>query len=360
MQTLIPAAYYSDPKIFAREQVELFARNWTCIGFTHDLKKNHDFITREVGGFPVVVQNFDGVLRAYLNVCTHRFNRIQTECKGNRNLQCMYHGWIFDHSGLPSAIPKRPRFDDMSAEKIKSLQLEAWDIATCGGLVFVRKGLEGKTLREYLGDAFGSVEAMTNSLGPAIDENVISVRANWKILVENTLESYHVHFIHPTTFSRLNAGDGVFEWQSPHSSWIAPLGQKFMARMQHFMPVFESRPFTTPGYLHQLIFPHLTIATTQGTSFSIQFFEPISPSETKLSSFVFQTRLDNISEGKASVVVALNSTVKDFNRAVFSEDKDVCEQVQIGTAVTSKVGILSDEELRVHHFQQHYRELIGL
>jgi len=50
----------------------------------------------------------------------------------------------------------------------------------------------------------------------------------------------------------------------------------------------------------------------------------------------------------------MNKSVIDFNRAVFNEDKEICEQVQRGTAETALTGILSDEELRVGDFQTHY------
>lgn len=354
MDTVIPPLNYFDPAIFALEQRELFRRTWNCVGFRYQLAKPNDFISRDIGGQSVIVHNFDGELRAFHNVCSHRFNRIHSAPSGNRPLQCAYHGWSYDEAGLPNGIPKRPRFDDLTPEKICALRLKAWQIETCGQLVFVCRASDGPSLSEYLGESYAMVEQMTNACGSPIDENVMTIRANWKILVENTLESYHVGFIHPTTFSRLNAGEGVFAWQPPHSSWATPLGQKFVARMEKVLRLFESRPLKIDGYFHQLIFPNLTLASTQGTSFSVQFFEPIGPKETRFTSIVFQTKLGEISVGVRTAVEAMNKSVVDFNRAVFSEDKEICEQVQRGTAETALTGILSDEELRVGDFQSHY------
>ena len=358
MDTLIPPAHYHDEQVFAREQEKIFGVLWSCVGFRRDLACHNDYISRDVGGRSVIVHNFNGELKAFHNVCSHRFNRIHTAPKGNGPLQCGYHGWSFDARGCPTGIPKRPRFDGLTEERLCELSLQPWRVETCGDLVFVSAAGEGPGLRSFLGESFATIERMSAACGPQIDENVMTIRANWKILVENTLESYHVGFIHPTTFSRLSAGEGVFGWQPPHSSWDTPLGPKFLERMKRVMLLFESRPVHLAGYFHQLVFPNLTIASTQGTSFSIQFFEPMGPRETRFSSIVFQTRLGDLSPGIQAAVDAMNQSVKDFNRAVFSEDKDVCEQVQLGVAETAQTGILSDEELRVGDFQGQYMDLI--
>lgn len=354
MDTLILPRHYHEAGTFAAEQTGIFARNWICVGFLHELRSHNDFIARDVGGQSVVVHNFNGQLSAFLNVCTHRFNRIHTTRQGNRPLQCGYHGWTFDAAGLPSAIPKRPRFDDLTPERLCGLRLAPWKVESCGQLVFVCRQAESPSLSDFLGAAYETIRSMTDACGTQIDENVMTIRANWKILVENTLESYHVGFIHPNTFSRLNAAEGTFEWQTPHSSWRTPLGPKFVARMERLLAMYDSRPVRFDGYFHQLIFPNVTLASTQGTSFSVQFFEPVSPTETRFRSVVFQTKLGEISPGTQAAVEAMNQSVKDFNRAVFSEDKEVCEQVQLGASETNQPGILSDEELRVGDFQKQY------
>lgn len=355
MNTLIPPRSYYDGNVFAAEQKQLFSQIWQCVGFTQELASHQDFVVREIGGCSVVVQNFKGALRAFTNVCSHRFNRIQTKCRGNGSLQCAYHGWVYNEEGLPIGIPKKPRFDGLTPQRLQELALARWRVETCGRLVFVCRETSAPGLADYLGSAFSTIEAMTLASGPLIDENVMTIRANWKVLVENTLESYHVHFVHPNTFHRLNTADGVFEWQSPHSSWRTTLGEKVAARMEKPLRVFAGRPFKTEGYFHQLVFPNLTVATTYGTSFSVQFFEPVDPDTTRFTSVVFQTALpDELAESAQPTVAALNESVKTFNRSVFAEDKEICEQVQQGAHVTDQPGILSDEELRVSDFQKQY------
>lgn len=355
MQTLVPPKDYFARETFDREQARIFRRGWQFAGFRRDLANHRDFVTRDVGGTSVVVQNFQGQLRAYQNVCSHRFNRIQTACKGNRALQCGYHGWLYDSEGIPTGIPKKPRFDDLTPEKIQELRLKPWRVEFCGELVFVTEDMSAPNLSDYLGTASATVAHLSSACGRLIDENVMTIRANWKVLVENTLESYHVGFVHPETFSRLQTADGEFAWQPPHSSWATPVGQKLASRMERILKVFAERPVQIAGYLHQLIFPNLTLATTEGMSFSIQLFEPIDPDQTRFTSYVFETTLPEKAVAAGSeVIAALNKSVCDFNRSVFNEDKIVCEQVQVGSRLTSQPGQLSDEELRVYEFQKQY------
>jgi phenylpropionate dioxygenase-like ring-hydroxylating dioxygenase large terminal subunit len=359
MKTVIPNASYVRADVFDAEQRMLFRRVWQCVGFVSDLTSHNDFITREVGGLSVVVQNFNGELRAFENVCSHRFNRIQTQCKGNRILQCGYHGWTFDQSGLPTGIPKRPRFDALTPMKIQELRLHSWRVECCGSLVFVCFDPDTPSLQTYLGECFDRIAQMTEACGTVIDENVILIQANWKILIENTLEAYHVGFVHPQTFGRLGVAEGQFAWQPPHSSWHTSVSSSVAQRFDRLESLTASRPFKIDGYFHQLIFPNLTIATTQGTSFSVQFFEPLSPILTRFTSVVFQTRLENTDALHATMIEVMNQSIRNFNRAVFSEDKVVCEQVQLGTAQTTHAGILSDDEMRVHEFQKHYDRQMG-
>ena len=358
MDPVVAPRCYFDPGVFEREQRQVFQRTWQFVGFAGALSHSQDFVTRDVGGVPVVVQNVDGVLRAFRNVCSHRFNRILTAASGCGPLRCGYHGWTYDGAGRPTGIPRRPRFDDLSETKLTALALESWRVETCGAAVFVCRDQAAPPLRAYLGSVFDLVEAMTRACGPQIDENVMVIRANWKVLVENTLESYHVGFVHPTTFDRLALQEGAFTWHAPHSTWTTDIGEAVARRMGSVDAAFAARTWRTPGYLHQFVFPGLTLATTKGVSFSIQSFEPIDASHTRFTSTVFQAAVDG-DEPPSPAMLAVNDAVKIFNRSVFAEDRDVCQQVQLGVVHADKPGILSDEELRVHAFQQAYARCMG-
>lgn len=350
---MIPSSAYSSPDVYAAEQLR-FRQCWQFLGFTSQLTQNQDFICRTIGARSVVVQNFHGELRAFHNVCSHRFSRIQQEGCGNRVLQCPYHGWTYDADGIPIGIPKRPRFDDLNADCISSLRLSKWRVEICGGLVFVTENSDGPSLKEYLGEAYSTVNNLTSALGKRLDTNEMIIRANWKVLVENTLESYHVNFVHGDSFKRLGVEDGEFHWQHPHSSWTTSVSSAVRKAMARPLELLSQRPCLLEGYFHQLIFPNVTIATTFGTSFSIQHFEPNSPDSTRFTTYLFETSLPAPNNSQEAVLEAMGTSAIKFNRQVFEEDRIVCEVVQQGSSETDRAGLLSDEELRVAEFQRSY------
>src|SRR5687768_6801823 len=98
-----------------------------------------DWFTTHVSARSIVVQNFEGELRAFANVCSHRFSAIRREPSGNGILQCPYHGWIYNKDGIPYSIPRKPRFDDMTDERRCELALDRYDLELCGTLVFIRR-----------------------------------------------------------------------------------------------------------------------------------------------------------------------------------------------------------------------------
>ena len=355
MSPRIPASYYSDASVFAHETSRFLKSAWTFAGVKRELKENDDFLTLTVGTKSVVVQNFDGELRAFHNVCSHRFATIQNEPCGNRRLQCPYHGWIYDESGKPYAIPKRPKFPEMNDDLQCAMRLEQFDIEHCGEFVFVRERLsEGLSLSEHLGDLFPILASLSAGIGDRIDRNEMTIKANWKICVENTLESYHVGFVHTNTFKRLGLVDQGFGFYGPHSEWTGEVDPTVKKKFERLKSLFDTRPYVIPGYQHLLIFPGITIGTTYGSSFAIQEFKPISPGETVFISHVFGCVLEGLSEAQKAMVGQMNNSIVEFNRSVFEEDRVVTEYVQIGSAQTQQPGILSDEEERVCAFQNAY------
>lgn len=368
MKSLFPPSLYTDSDVFEHERQTLFARVWQVAGFASDLAATDDYVTTEIGGKSVVVQNFDGELKAFANVCSHRFARIRCDAKGNGKLRCSYHGWIYNAEGIPYSIPSRPRFDDLQDRaQVAKLALRAYDVDRCGGLIFVREqaaqepGMRAPSLREFLADSYPIVETMSLAFGRLADSYEVVVSANWKATVENTLEGYHVGFVHANTLKKLEkAGDDRmdFRFYGVHSAHRAPVDD-VTGRQLRKIAAAVGAPFPVEGYVHQLIFPNLTITTTHGTVFGVQQFLPVSPGTTVMRSHLFETQLQSDAKGSGPLLTRLSETAAEFARRVFLEDKEICEKVQLGLRDASRIGVLSDEEERVSHFQRSYVDLSG-
>lgn len=357
MRPAIPPSWYVDDAVFQREQAGMFAECWQFAGMMHDLSRHDDFVTLRVSGRSIVVQNFDGELRALENVCRHRHSILQRESCGNRPLVCPYHGWRYDAQGVASGIPSRAKFRDLTTEGADAQRLRSYATARCGKFVFVRVAPTGPDLATFLGDAAQVLEQMSRGMGNRVDTLELNELANWKVAVENTLEFYHVGLVHRASFARLGATERDQDFHGAHSVSRADLPEA-NDRRRKLNEALSGRPYSCDGYTHQFIFPNLTIATTQGTSFSIQLFEPTGVGATRFVSQVFATAS---ADGATSATAdAIARQTAEFNRVVFSEDQIVCELVQRGLREVSdeRCGVLSDEENRVLAFQNAYLQMM--
>lgn len=342
--------YYFDNNIFKKEQRNIFRKNWIFVGLKSELKKSNDFLTKKIGGIPVVIQNFNGEIKAFVNICSHRFSIIQTEKKGNRGLFCPYHGWAYDKKGKPCGIPQKSLFGNINNEDLEQLKLRNYSIEFCGDFMFIHITPPSQTLKEYLGEFYNELEIISSSKQEHVDTNDLTIKSNWKIIIENTLESYHVNLVHSETFKRLGASGLEFDFSNSHSKWVADLAMdENDPKLEKIHKKFILRDFKTKGYIHYLIYPNLLISTTYGISYNISIIEPINEKETNFSSNVFLS----LNEG-GSMIDLYKTSLIEFNRQVFDEDKIVCEYVQEGVENTEQHGILSLEEKRIHSFQENY------
>ena len=265
----ISPKHYFNKDIFELEKENIFHNNWIFVCFKDEVSNSNDFITKQIGKIPVVIQNINGEIKAFMNVCSHRFSILQTEEKGNRALFCPYHGWSFNKEGIPTGIPKKPLFKEFTKEELCSLKLKEYTLELCGDLYFIHINEPKISLKEYLGKFYNEVELISKSKSNLIDINKINIKSNWKIITENTLESYHVNLVHADTFRKLGAKGLTFEFDQNHSSWDADLNlNEDDPKLQKIHNNFSDRLFKIKGYKHYLIYPNLLISTSYGVSFN--------------------------------------------------------------------------------------------
>lgn len=160
---------------------------------------------RVLGQPLLIVRDLSGTLRAFHNVCSHRGTRLLEEPQEARILICPYHAWNYDLSGQflrskhfadvnSSATPEAP----CTQLNLKSVYVTSW-------LDFVFVNLDPEAASFH--SSIQPLKERWKSYDLDRLRYVTSMRydfsANWKLVVENFLESYHVPFIHPhlTTYS---------------------------------------------------------------------------------------------------------------------------------------------------------------
>lgn len=353
MKALLKAEDYVSERVWQAEEM-FFKKNWCFVGFTRDLENNNDYITVKIHEVSVFVQNIKGELSAFRNVCPHRFSAMKAEPKGNSMLLCPYHSWSFKACGKVRAIPKKKEFD-FSEDELEQISLEKWAVDTCGEFVFVKRDDDGPSLKESLGDYAEHLEEFSLYLGEKVDENVIIMECNWKIALENTLESYHVPKIHATTFAKLGSDGNDFGFTEKHSNWQTALDPKVTKKVKKLAKLLDQKSKDVEGYIHYLIYPNMTLACSFGSSFAIQEFVPMGKDKTKFISHVFLPKYENVTEIRQTILDSFSRDMSAFNRKVFDEDKVICAQVHLGCQnAWDKDGFLCTAEDRVAAFQKCY------
>ena len=199
-----PGSYYYDPAIFAREQERIFGRMWVYGGVASSLVQPGHYRTVTIAGESViVVRTKQGDLRAFFNVCRHRGSRLCPDTSGHLqgSIQCRYHAWTYGLDGRLIGAPNvfnRPDFE-RDLYGLHPVALEVWH-----GLIWLNLADDPPSLAAQLEDPFvrefgsnGPIERYGIATLNVAKTIVYEVEANWKLVMENTLECYHCGPMHP-------------------------------------------------------------------------------------------------------------------------------------------------------------------
>ena len=218
---------FTDPEILERERREVFGRTWLYAAHESEIPKPGSFVSRRVAGRPLIIVRDDGGgVRVFFNSCTHRGNLVCWESAGQRrSFLCPYHAWSFnlkgELAGLPGAESYSPAFDRKDLALASPPRVESYR-----GLVFVSFDRAIESLVEYLGDAREYVDLMLDFGGVETEiapgAQAYSMKANWKLLVENSLDGYHAASTHHRYFGQFLPDIGIDTSAARRTSGGAP------------------------------------------------------------------------------------------------------------------------------------------
>lgn len=355
---LCPGDYYS-LEIFQEELSKVFSQCWVPLCLWEDVSKSGERFAGQIANKPVVVVNENGSVKAFSNVCGHRHSLICPLGRGaGERLKCQIHGWEYDCDGNLSKIPDGKHF---KVVKPGDFSLTTYRAQRLGPFVFVNLAPEGPSLESHFGSLVPEYEYWYGNV------RLIHVWSqehdvNWKIPVENAVESYHVPMIHPQTFQDYrdeSLHDHRLEPTYTRYGDLLPYEGKagFVSRaMSLYTKVLIKQP-TFERFTHTHVFPSMMLY--YGDIYrSLNYIEPLSPTRFRTTCYGFVPT--GIRFGVLGKVLQDLSMIvfKRMGRKITSEDAAYWPSVQAGLKSSTHQGVISAREERVYAFQKWLRGIL--
>ena len=338
----LPAAAYTSEAFFALENERIFGECWVFAGFAHELARPGDVVPVTVAGQPVLlVRDTKQRIRAFHNVCRHRCLKLVDE-PGNvgRAIRCPYHSWTYGLDGTlhvapyfggrdPRAVPAGFDREQHGLVPVRSATWHDW--------IFVDLGGAAPPLADFVAPLLDRLDGLDlDRMHHLVTLDFGEVATNWKLLMENFIEPYHVQFVHSTTTEQPLADHYTVNEPGCLGCAVDVSGtaarDDTLSADSRFLTLFPN--FVFGLYLPDQIGVHLDV--------------PLAPDRTRQRRAIYSLGPEPTSDERAERLAKLW-------RDVHLEDHAICERLQQGRAsgVAAGGGLLSPVwEDSVRSFQQ--------
>ena len=217
----IAASEFYCPETLALERQKLFIDTPQPIAFSGEIPEPGNYLAVQVLDLPVLLTRDEmGQLRAFINACSHRGAQIATGSGRGRHLVCPFHGWAYAADGTLRGRPQ----DDCFETPRDACSLKALPVSEKYGIVVV--AIDVEVTQDAVDSALDEIGENLAGFGfrnyRAIERRHYDVQANWKLVSDLSLESYHFATLHKDTVAQMLAPNAVVDTVGRHSLWVFP------------------------------------------------------------------------------------------------------------------------------------------
>ncbi|MEM7218639.1 MAG: aromatic ring-hydroxylating dioxygenase subunit alpha [Pseudomonadota bacterium] len=194
--SLLQGNRYTSREFFELEWENMWTRVWLLLGRESDLPNPGDWQMEPVGLEEIImVRQTDGSVKAFYNVCQHRGNPLVEDAKGHvKRFVCKYHSWAFMPDGELNFAPDREDFPQ--GNPCGKVRLQELACETFAGFVWINMDANCKPLKEFLGPIWDEWNLRDVGSWTRTMANSMWLPCNWKVVLDNFNESYHVPTVH--------------------------------------------------------------------------------------------------------------------------------------------------------------------
>jgi phenylpropionate dioxygenase-like ring-hydroxylating dioxygenase large terminal subunit len=356
----LPAWTYNSAEFFALERERLLLTNWQMVCHQSEVREAGSYAALDfMGERALVVRGEDGRIRAFHNVCRHRAAAVARgqfgRCEGA--LRCFYHGWTYGLDGKLKAVPGEKHFPglDMETHGLHPLQLEIWQ-----GFVFVKFRQGGPSVAARMAPYEAELaEYRLDQMEPRDKPYFIEIPVDWKNVMDNFLEGYHVPVGHPGLYRLFGTNYELDVKPGDVSRAVAQLRDRFSANWserhyQRLLPDLDYlRPERRRAWTFYAFLPNFAFDIYPD---QIDYFHvvPLGPGRCALRGRAY--KLAGLAPDLERRLAACRYLGWRINWPVFREDNVLIESVQRGLESSSyEAGVLSEKEICVHQLHDQIR-----
>ena len=371
---ILPVEAYTSQDWFDREQELIFSRTWQFAGLAEDIVEPGQYISVQAGlNNILIVMGRDRRLRAFHNICRHRGTQLlRAAGKTQRAITCPYHDWTYDLEGNLTSVPDKDReFPDLdlSCSGLHKAAIDLWR-----GMIWIHPDANAGSIMEWFGD-------LGNHLAPYRPDDLVEypdgatrheIAANWKIVVENYIDAYHLSHLHSGTLAMYDHSRIQSGFVGPHFAFYEPLSRDYADSVESNAPspLIDPSPAEQLGAYVPMLFPNLGLGESE-SSWSIFHVIPVAPDK---SVVVTRTKIANASDWSFQQQASRSAAFWERNIGpkyvsdnpddplasadFMAEDVYVCEQQQksLKSPYFSVGGSAATGEAPVRTYQQNIKD----